>query len=147
MTEATEHTCTGYFCFQPNTSLRKSTWSVVKSERRVVVKALLFSYTLKTDVNQPLHISRDRQNNQFSSVAQLCPTLCNPMDCSTSGFHVHHQLPELVQTHVRWISDAIQPSHSLSPPSPPAFHHSQHQGLFQRLGFSHQWAKALELQL
>ena len=65
------------------------------------------------------------------SVAQSCPTLCNPMDCSTPGFPVLHHLPELVQTRVHWISDAIQPSHPLLSPSPPAFSLSQHQGLFQ----------------
>ena len=64
------------------------------------------------------------------SVTKSCPTLCNPMDRSTSGFPVHHQLLELAQTHVHWVSDAIQPSHPLSPPSPPAFNLSQHQGLF-----------------
>ena len=58
---------------------------------------------------------------QFSSVAQSCPTLCNPMDCSTPGLPVHHQLPEFTQTHVHWVGDAIQPSHPLSSPSPPAF--------------------------
>ena len=68
---------------------------------------------------------------QFSSVAQLCLTLCNPMDCRTPGFPVHHQLPELAQTHVHWVGDAIQPSHPLSSPSPPAFNLSQHQSLFQ----------------
>ena len=57
---------------------------------------------------------------QFISVAQLCPTLCNSMDCSTPGLPVHHQLPEFTQTHVRWVGDAIQPSHPLSSPSPPA---------------------------
>ena len=67
---------------------------------------------------------------QFSSVAQPCLTLSDPMDCSTPGFPVHHQLPELAQTHVHWVSDAIQPSHPLSSPSPPAFNLSQHQGLF-----------------
>ena len=55
---------------------------------------------------------------QFISVAQLCPTLCDPMNCSTPGLPVHHQLPELTQTHVHWVSDAIQPSHPLSSPSP-----------------------------
>ena len=83
---------------------------------------------------------------QFSSVAQSCPSLCDPMDCSTLGFPVHHQLPELAQTHVHGVSDAIQPSHSLSSPSPPAFNLSQHQGLFQWLISSHQVAKVLELQ-
>ena len=65
------------------------------------------------------------------SVAQSCLTLCNPMDCSTPGFPVHHQLPELTQTHVHRFGDAIQPSHPLSSPSPPTFSLSQHQGLFQ----------------
>ena len=67
---------------------------------------------------------------QFSSVAQSCLTLCDPMDCSTPGFPVHHQLLELAQTHVHCISDAIQTSHPLSSPSP-AFNLTQHQGLFQ----------------
>ena len=64
---------------------------------------------------------------QFKSVAQSCPTLCDPVDCSTPGFPVHHQLLEFTQTHVHWVSDAIQPSHPLSSPSPPAFNLSQHQ--------------------
>ena len=68
---------------------------------------------------------------QFSSVAQSCPTLCDPMDCSTPGLPVHHQLPELAQIHVHRASDVIQSSHPLSSPSPPAFNLSQHQGLFQ----------------
>ena len=67
---------------------------------------------------------------QFSSVAQSCLTLCNPMDYSTPGFPVHHQLPELVQTHVHRVGDAIQPSHPLSSLSPPAFNLPRHQGLF-----------------
>ena len=68
---------------------------------------------------------------QLSSVAQLCPTLCDPKDCSTPGLPVHHQLSEFAQTQVHGVSDAIQPSHLLSSPSPPAFNLSQHQGLFQ----------------
>ena len=68
---------------------------------------------------------------QFSSVAQSCPTLCNPMDCSTPGLPVHHQLSEFMQTHVHRVGDAIQPSHLLLSPSPPALNLSQHQGLFQ----------------
>ena len=67
---------------------------------------------------------------QFSSVAQSCPTLCDPMDCSRPGFPVHHQLPEPTQTHVYCISDAIHPSHPLSSPSPPTFNLSQHQGIY-----------------
>ena len=81
---------------------------------------------------------------QFSSVAQSCLTLCNPTDCSMPGLPVHHQLPEFTQTHVHWVSDAIQPSHPLSSPSPPAPNPSQHQGLFQWVSFSHQVAKVLE---
>ena len=83
----------------------------------------------------------------LSSVAQSCLTLCNPMDCSTPGLPVHRQLLELAQTHVHRVSDAIQPSHLLLSPSPPAFNLSQHQGFFQWVSSSHQVAKALELQL
>ena len=85
--------------------------------------------------------------NQFSSVPQSCPTLWDPMDFSMSGFRVHHQLPELAPTHVRWVSDAIQPSHPLSSPSPPALNLSQHQGLFKWVSSSNQMAKVLELPL
>ena len=68
---------------------------------------------------------------QFSSVAQSCLTLCNPMDCSTPGLPVHHQLSEFTQTHIHWVCDAIQPSHPLLSPSPPAFTLSQHRSLFK----------------
>ena len=68
---------------------------------------------------------------QFSSVTPSCPTLCDPMNCSTPGLPVHHQLPEFVQTHVHWVGDAIQPSHPLLSPFPPAPNPSQHQSLFQ----------------
>jgi len=87
------------------------------------------------------------QSAQFSSVSQSCLTLCDPMDCSIPDFPVHHQLVELVQTHVHQVSDAIQPSHPLSSPSLPAFNLSQHQGLSQWVSSSHQVAKDLELQL
>ena len=76
-----------------------------------------------------------------------CVWLCDPMDCSTSGFPVHHQLPEFTQTRVHWVGDAIQPSHPLSSPSPPAFSLSQHQGLFKWVSSCHQVAKVLEFQL
>ena len=69
--------------------------------------------------------------SQFSSVAQSCPTLCDLMKCSTPGFPAHHQLPELAQTYVNQVSDAIQPSHPLLSPSSPAFNLSQYQDLFQ----------------
>ena len=84
---------------------------------------------------------------QFSSVSQSWPTLCDPMDCSTPGFPVHHPLPEFPQTHVHRVGDAIQPSHPLSSPSPPAFNLSQHQGLFQCISSLHQVSKGLEFQL
>ena len=84
---------------------------------------------------------------QFSSVAQSCVTLCDPMDYSTPGLPVHHQLLEFTQTHVCWLSDAIQPSHPLSSPSPPTFNLPQHQGLFKWVSSLHQVAKVLEYQL
>ena len=81
---------------------------------------------------------------QFSSVAQSSTTLCDPMNCSTPGLPVHHQLPEFTQTHVHWGGDAMQPSHPLSSPSPPAPNPSQYQGLFQWVNSSHQVAKVLK---
>ena len=84
---------------------------------------------------------------QFSSVAQLCLTLCNPMDHSTPGLLVHHQIPEFTQIHVHQVSDAIQPSHPLLSSSPPAFNLSQHQGLFQWVSSLHQVANVLGFQL
>ena len=81
------------------------------------------------------------------SVAQSCLTLCDPMNCSTPGLPVHHQLPEFTQTHIHWVSDAIQPSHPLSSPSPPAPNPPQHQSLFQWVNSSREVAKVLEFQL
>ena len=78
---------------------------------------------------------------EFSSVAQSCPTPCNPMNHSMPGLPIYHQLPEIIQTHAHWVSEAIQPSHPLSSPSPPALSLSQHQGLFQWVSSSHQVAK------
>ena len=85
--------------------------------------------------------------SKISSVAQSCLTLCDPVDCSTPGLPVHHHLPELTETHVHWVRDAIQPSHPRSSPSPPAPNPSQHQSLFQWVNSSHEVAKVLELQL
>ena len=112
-------------------------------------------WTGKPDVLQSMGSQRVRHDwvielnwtdvRYISSVTQSCPTLCNPMDCSTPGFPVH-QFPELAQTHIHWVSDAIQPSHPLSP-SPPDFNLSQHQGLFKGVSSSHQGAKVLEFQL
>ena len=108
----------------------------------------------ESKVNHPFHLSLDAISHlsfwtsvQFSSVAQSCPTLCDPMNHSTPGLPVHHQLPEFTQTHVHWVGDAIQPSHPLSSPSPPALNLSQHQDLFKWVNSSHQVAKVLEFQL
>ena len=100
-----------------------------------------------SDTIQPSHSLLPSSPVQFSSVTQLCLILCNPMDCSTPGLPVHHYLLELAQTHVHWLSDAIWPSHSLLPPSPPVLNLSQHQGLLQWVSCSHQMVKVLELQI
>ena len=84
---------------------------------------------------------------KFSSVAQSCLILCDPLNRSMPGLPVHHQLPESTQTYVHWVSDAIQPSHPLLSPSPPALNLSQHQGLFKWVSSSYQVAKVLEFQL
>ena len=99
----------------------------------------LWSYLVKLK----LHIA----SVQFSSVAQSCPTLCDPMNCSTPGLPVHHQLPGFTQTHVHRVSNAIQPSHPLSSPSPPAPNPSQHQSIFQWVSSSHEVTKVLDFQL
>ena len=91
-------------------------------------------------------VTRLVPSSQFSSVAHSCPTLCDPMDRSTPGLPVHHQLLESTQTHVHRVGNTIQPPHPLSSPSLPTFNLSQHQGLFQRAGASQQAAKGLALQ-
>ena len=93
------------------------------------------------------HTSLSQTSVQFISVAQSCLTLCDPMDCSMPGLPVHHQLLKFTQTHVHWVGDAIQPSHPLLSPSPPAFSLYQHQGLFQWVSSLHHVAKVLEFQL
>ena len=85
----------------------------------------------ESDIIEQLNNSINKINTQFSSVTRSCPTLCNPINRSTPGLPVHHQLPESTQTHVHQVSDAIQPSHPLSSLSPPDPNPSQHQGLFQ----------------
>ena len=84
-------------------------------------------------------------NFQFSSVTDSCPTLCDPMNHSAPGLPVHHQLQEFTRTHVHWVGDAIQSSHPMLYPSPPAFNLSQQQGLFKWVNSLHQVAKVLEL--
>ena len=102
---------------------------------------------LKSIAHLKLTHCLNQLSDQIILVAQSCPTLCNPMNRSTPGLPVHHQLLEFTQTHVHQVSDAIQPSHPLSSPSPPAPNPSQHQGLFQWINSSHEVAKVLELQL
>ena len=97
--------------------------------------------------DRPLPTSSAVVALSVSSITHLCPTLCNPMGCSTPSLPVHHQLPESMQTHAHWVGDAIQLSHPLSFPSPPAFNLSQHQGLFKWVSSLHQVAKVLEFQL
>ena len=120
-------------------------FAFIKIDSNVCLELLNFPLCLKQDsVWKPLFFLH---SVQFSSVAQLCPTLCNPVNRSTPGLSVHHQLPEFTQTHVHWVGDAIQPSHPLSSPSPPAPNPSQHQSLFQWINSSHEVAKVLEFQL
>ena len=107
-------------------------------------------YTLLTLGNcksKPQWASTLPIRTQFSSVTQSCPTLCDPMNRSTPGLPVHHQLPEFTQTHAHRVGDATQPSHPLSSPSPPAPNPSQHWALFQWVNSSHEVAKVLEFQL
>ena len=118
-------------------------------KRKKIFKNDLF---LKKKSNHSCHLHypvRDKSSRDvsISSVSQSCPAICDPMDCSTPGFPVYHQLPELAQTHVHWVSDATQPSHPLLSPSPPAFNLSQSKGLFKWASSSHQVAKVLEFQL
>ena len=98
------------------------------------IRELWYIYTMENSV-------------KFSLVAQSCPTLCDPMNRSTPGLPVHHQLLEFTQTHVHRVSDAIQPSHPLSSPSPPAPNPSQPQCLFQWVNSSHEVDKVLEFQV
>ena len=95
-------------------------------------------------INKRIEREELKDTTSVSSVTQSCPTFCNPIDCNMPGFPVHHELPELAQTHVHWVGDAIQPSHTLPPSSPFAFNLSQHQGLFQWVGSWHQVARVLK---
>ena len=106
---------------------------------------------MKSPTYPPTHTDLSRRDGhvrrwsfssvQFSLVAQLCPTLCDPMDYSTPGLPVHHQLPEFTQTHVHLVGDAIQPSHPLSVPSPPAFNLSQHRVFSNKSVLHIRWPK------
>ena len=139
--------CSGLF--KTSHSLCSSDYSFV-SFTVVYIKVVMLSNCMKQARSEFLHnwhrwILDIKQSVQFILVAQSHLTLCNPMDCSTPGFPVLHHLPQLAQSHVHWVGDAIQPSHLLSPPSP-AFNLFQHQGLCQWVSSSHQVAKVLELQ-
>ena len=103
------------------------------TDRQVITSIILEAQCRKSWYNQIF--------SQFSSVAQSCLTLCNPMNHSTPGLPVHHQLPEFIQTHAHWVGDSIKPSHPLLSPSPPALNPSQHQSLFQWVNSSHEVAK------
>ena len=105
------------------------------------------SFPMSKLLHVNLYTKQKQSSVQFSSVTQSWPTLCDPMNCSTPGLPVHHQIPEFAQTHVHRVSDAIQPSHPLSSPSPPAPNPSQYQSLFQWVSSSHEVAKVLEFQL
>ena len=107
----------------------------------------LLSIWTTLSAGQVLHALSCFSVVQFSSVTQSCPTLCNPMNLSTPGLPVNHQLPEFTQTHVHRVSDAIQASHPPLSPSPPAPNPSQHQSLFQWVNSSHEVAKVLDFQL
>ena len=109
---------------------------------KIVLLSVKHSIICSTTV---VHIRND-SSLQFSSVTQSCPTLCDPMNRSTPGLPVHHPLLEFTQTHVHGVNDAIQPSHPLSSPSPPAPNPSQHQSLFQQVNSWHEMAKVLKFQ-
>ena len=122
--------------------------NIYLSKSKLMITSLLkFSISPLLFLEAISFSSKYRESVQFSSVAQSCPTVCDPMNCSTPGLPVHHQLPEFTQTHVHWVGDAIQPPHPLSSPSPPALNLSQHQGLFRWVNSSHHVAKVLEFQL
>ena len=101
----------------------------------------------KFPLNTPITKTNSSKSESVSSVVQLCPNLCNPMECSKPGLPVHHELPKLAQIHVHRVRDAIKPSHPLSSPSPPAFNLSQHQGLFNESVLCIRWPRVLEFQL
>ena len=117
-------------------------WSDLAAARSILDAALSNSSTLLPAA----FLFKNSYSVQFNS-APLSPTLCNPMNSSTPGLPVHHQLPEFTQTHVHWVSDAIQPSRPLSSPSLPAPNPFQHEGLFQWVNSSHEVAKILEFHL
>ena len=149
-----------YFCEWHENLTVLSIQEMSKHPSSIILKLTFFFITLVRLLEDctkiPQYVYNKYQNastnlskvtGTFSSVAQLCPTLCDPMNRSTPGLPVHHHLPEFTQTHVHRVRDAIQPSHPLSSPSSPAPNPSQHQSLFQWVNSSHEVAKVLELHL
>ena len=121
-----------------------------KNKQKIAVRGILKVEQAETHfIFKIWHSCNEKDNGtyQFSSVAQSCPTLGDPMNRSTPGLPVHHQLPEFTQTHAHRVGDAIQPSHPLLSPFPPTSNPSQHQSLFQWVRSSHEVAKVLEFQL
>ena len=134
--------------------LSRAWWISLLHIRRITEIHCLLNESWFCQGHQNACLSGDNSNTNnllspsVSSVQSLsCVWLCDPMNHSTPGLPVHHQLPEFIQTHVHWVGDAIQPSHPLSSSSPPAPSPSQHQGLFQWVSSLHQVAKVLEFQL
>ena len=132
----------------------KFTWSMLLFKSTIYLKIFcLHILYCKSGINISYYYCLSPFNSvdvcfiYFSSVAQSCPTLCDPMNRSTPGLPVHHKLPESTQIHVHQVSNAIEPSYPLSSPSSPALSLSQHQGLFKWVSCSYQMAKVLEFQL
>ena len=132
------------FCYSIFYLKVKCQWNCCCIVKLVRVIALTTSWL---EINWHGKVIERVQFSSFSSVAQSCPTLYDPMNRSTPGLPVHHHFPEFTQTHVHWVGDAIQPSHLLSSPSPPTPNPSQHQRFFQWVNSLHDVAKVLEFQL
>ena len=111
-------------------NLKNKSHMIISIDAEKVFDEIQHPFMIKKKTLQKAEIKGTYLNIQFSSVTQSCPTVCYPMNHSTPGLPVHHHLPEFNQTHVHRVSDAIQPSHPLSSPSPHAFNLSQHQGIF-----------------
>ena len=137
-------------CISPSVTNTTHGWNIGYS-LWIYIRILMKVKVESEKVGLKLNIQKTKimasSSISFSSVAQSCPTLCNPMNCSTPGLPGHHQLLEFMQTHVHRVGDAIQPSHPLSSPSLPAPNPSQHQSLFQWVNSLHEVAKVLEFQL
>ena len=148
--------------------MKEGKWKSVRENARICDSSYIFSfkswifknqiYEFSHNIKKQINLTslqiilEETRYTYFHSVNSVqfshsIMSLCDPMECSSPGFPAHHQLPELAQTHVHQVGDAIQPSHPLLSPSPPAFNLAQHQGLFQWVSSSHQVAKILEFRL